>query len=108
MLILLHRIQCENCKVASYRPYMQLVLSRAVTFNGNIGMQVLTHADTCHYMSLIDEHEKIHAAELQLQVAHMISQGTQTMQQVHLDIFVICSASLLNFSPYSDCAFTKL
>lgn len=38
-------------------------------------LQVLTHADTCHYMSLIDQHEKIHAMELQLQVAAMISQG---------------------------------
>ena len=38
-------------------------------------MQVLTHADTCHYMSLIDQHQKIHAMEIQLQVAHMIHQG---------------------------------
>ncbi|KAL3157467.1 hypothetical protein ABBQ32_011934 [Trebouxia sp. C0010 RCD-2024] len=38
-------------------------------------LQVLTHADTCHYMSLIDQHEKMHAMELQLQVAAMISQG---------------------------------
>lgn len=38
-------------------------------------VQVLTHADTCHYMSLIDQHEKMHAMELQLQVAAMISQG---------------------------------
>lgn len=38
-------------------------------------MQVLTHADTCHYMSLIDQHEKMHAMELQLEVAAMIAQG---------------------------------
>ena len=38
-------------------------------------MQVLTHADTCHYMSLIDQHKKMHAMELQLQVAAMIAQG---------------------------------
>ena len=38
-------------------------------------MQVLTHADTCHAMGLIDEHEKVHAMEMQIQVATMISQG---------------------------------
>ena len=45
---------------------------------------MLTHADTCHYMSLIDQHQKIHAMELQLQVAAMISQGTESSLSVHL------------------------
>lgn len=38
-------------------------------------LQVLTHADTCYYMSIIDQHEQLHAMKLQLQVAAMISAG---------------------------------
>ena len=38
-------------------------------------LQVLTHADTCHAMGLIDEHERVHAMEVQIQVASMIAQG---------------------------------
>ncbi|DBB10125.1 TPA: hypothetical protein ACH3X3_001709 [Trebouxia sp. C0006] len=38
-------------------------------------LQVLTHADTCYYMSIIDQHEQLHAMKLQLQVAGMISAG---------------------------------
>lgn len=46
--------------------------------SGCVLLQVLTHADTCHAMGLIDEHEKVHAMELQMQVAGMISQGECT------------------------------
>lgn len=61
--------------------------------HGNGTLQVLTHADTCHYMSLIDQHEKIHAMELQIQVAAMIAQGIYWFS--HHD----CACTTMLFTP---------